>query len=571
MLKNLLKLFFQRVRLTFLLFAGTVSWALTMVKSGWIYPYGMGFWGANGHDGIWHLALAESLSRGTLENPVFASNVLENYHFGFDFLLALLHKVSGISIINLYFQILPPLFALLIGILTYKFVLVWKKSEDSAIWAVFFTYFGGSFAWILGKGESTFWAQQAISTLINPPYALSLIFTLSGLIFFLRYHEQQKSKYLLLSILFFGFLAQIKIYASLLVLFGLLTAFLLETLRGIKNSKLTKIFLGTLILSLFLFTVFTKNSGGLIVWQPFWFLETMMGLSDRVGWERFYSAMTAYRSGINLPKMILTYGFAFLIFVVGNMGTRILAFFKYFKMVFWKKADSVEIFLLLIIAAGIVIPMFFLQKGTPWNTIQFFYYSLFFSGILAGAVFNDFIRKFKLNTLLLYSIEIGLIFFTIPTTLITLKNVYIPERPPAMISNGELEALEFLANQDPGVVLTYPFDPVASKNAETKPPRPLYLYESTAYVSAFSGQQTYLEDEVNLNITGYDWKTRRAQVQSWYKEVDQNKAREFLLLNNIKYVYWVKPQSSYLGEIDLGLERIFVNNEAEVFMVKSTK
>ena len=57
-----------------LIIIGTISWSWTMVKSGWIYSYGMGFWGANGHDGIWHIALIESLARGSLQMPVFAGN-----------------------------------------------------------------------------------------------------------------------------------------------------------------------------------------------------------------------------------------------------------------------------------------------------------------------------------------------------------------------------------------------------------------------------------------------------------------------------------------------------------------
>ena len=164
-----------------LIFLGTLSWSLTMIKSGWNYPYGMGFWGANGHDGIWHIALAQELSKGSLQIPVFSGQVLQNYHLGFDLLLALFHKITFVPIVNLYFQILPPIFAFLIGWLTYKFVFEWTKSNRSSLLATFFVYFGGSFGWIIGKGESVFWSQEAISTLINPPFALSLIFILLGI------------------------------------------------------------------------------------------------------------------------------------------------------------------------------------------------------------------------------------------------------------------------------------------------------------------------------------------------------------------------------------------------------
>ena len=41
-----------------------------MVKSGLVYDYGMGFWGPNGHDGVWHVSLASSLARGTLNTDL---------------------------------------------------------------------------------------------------------------------------------------------------------------------------------------------------------------------------------------------------------------------------------------------------------------------------------------------------------------------------------------------------------------------------------------------------------------------------------------------------------------------
>ena len=93
----------NNLTLIVLLLLGTVSWSLTMVKSGIIYPFGMGFWGANGHDAIWHLALINNLSKGLFTMPVFAGHALQNYHIGFDLLVAFLVKETSISAVNLYY------------------------------------------------------------------------------------------------------------------------------------------------------------------------------------------------------------------------------------------------------------------------------------------------------------------------------------------------------------------------------------------------------------------------------------------------------------------------------------
>lgn len=538
-----------------LIFLGSLSWSWTMFKSGLFGQYGMGFWGANGHDGIWHIALAESLSRQTLSAPIFSGNLLQNYHLGFDIVLAGLHKLTAIPTVNLYFQIIPPILAVLIGILTYQFVLKWNGSEKSALLSTFFVYFGGSFAWIIGKGESAFWSQQAISTLINPPLALSLVFILVGLLVLIK--EKKESLDYLTCIILFGLLIEIKAYAGILILGALLVSGLFQYYKE-KKIQVLIIFGGSLLVSTALILPSLKTTSGLFVWQPFWFLETMMALSDRVGWERFFSAMSNYKAGHVWFKAIPAYIIAFMIFWVGNMGARLV---KEILVIKWlkdiKRASWIEVFVSSIVVAGTFIPMFFLQKGTPWNTIQFFYYSLFFSSILAGVALANTNRK----------LIILIVLFTIPTTIITLKDVYIPSRPPAMVSGEEISALEFMSGQPDGIILTYPFDVYKAKEAESSPPRPLYLYTSTAYVSAFSGHQTFLEDEINLDILGYDWKNRRLEVEAWYKEPNESIAREFLKVNNIKYVYWLHGQRAYLGEDQLGLKNIFENNQVIIYRV----
>jgi hypothetical protein len=525
-----------------LILIGSILWSLTMIKSGWQYKYGIGFWGANGHDGIWHLALSNNLSKFNFNNPIFDGMSLQNYHFGFDLFLALIHKISFLPISLLYFQILPPIFAILIGYLTYVFVFEWSKSKKSALFSVFFVYLGGSASWILGKGESAFWAQQSISTLINPPFALSLIFILLGLILLNR-------KKTFWSIIVFGLLIQIKVYAGLLVLGGLFVSGMYEFVVSRKVSQF-KIFLGSLFVSIVIFLPFNLHPQSLITWQPFWFLETMMSYSDRVGWQRFYSAMTTYKMGNLLFKEMSAYVVAFLIFLIGNFWTRIL-----FVKDLFKNIDSNKIMILSIFMAGIAVPMFFVQKGTPWNTIQFVYYSLFFGGMLAGMTLS------KINNVSCLVV----VLLTIPTTYLTLKDVYVTSRPPARMSHDEFEALSFLRIQPDGVVLTYPFDSDKAKEAINNPPRPLYLYDSTAYTSAYSEKQLFLEDEVNLNIMGYDWKSRRDLIINWYKETNMNQAQDFLVKNNIKYIYWVKPQRALLGESQLGLVKIFENNECIIY------
>ncbi|KKQ37737.1 MAG: hypothetical protein US53_C0010G0007 [Candidatus Woesebacteria bacterium GW2011_GWA1_37_7] len=563
-----------------LILVGSLTWTLTMVKSGLVYSYGMGFWGPNGHDGIWHIALAESLAKGSWGMPVFAGETIKNYHIGFDLLLAILHKITLIPIHILYFQVIPPILSLAIGIFAYKFVYLWSGSIKKSFWATFFIYFGGSWGFVVTlirsgrlEGESLFWSQQSVSTLINPPFALSLLLIFAGLWTLVKGIENGSKKYLVASTFLFGVLIQVKVYAGILILFALLIAGI-KRLFSDRKTDLIKVFTGVLVLSILIFAPVTRSMGETLLFRPFWFLESMMATPDRLNWQRFASALANYKLSENWIKGSLAYLIAFLIFLFGNFGTRLIGLLWFMKKrLNIRNYQYIDVLIAMIVLLGVIIPMLFIQVGTSWNTIQFFYYSLVFSGLLAGIVIPVSIKRLKvikMYDISLYDTFIVLfIILTIPTTIGTLWYNYLPSRPPAKISVAELEALKFLAKQPDGVVLTLPFNKEAAKKAESNPPRPLYLYESTAYVSAFSRQPGYLEDVVNLEITGYDWKERRNSIENILNLTDESVLSEFLKRESIGYIYLTKNTQFNKFDILLRLSKIFENNEVVLFRVNN--
>ena len=117
------------------------------------------------------------------------------------------------------------------------------------------------------------------------------------------------------------------------------------------------------------------------------------------------------------------------------------------------------------------------------------------------------------------------------------------------------------------MVLTPPFDRGAAENTVLSPPRPLYLYESTAYVSAFSAQPVYLEDEVNLDITGYDWKSRRRQLEEFFAQRDAASASDFLAQNKIAYIYLpdIAHTRPRLSASELGFTTLFANSQVAIW------
>jgi hypothetical protein len=223
--------------------------------------------------------------------------------------------------------------------------------------------------------------------------------------------------------------------------------------------------------------------------------------------------------------------------------------------------NSLKLPLFFTISITALIPLFFIQKGTSWNTIQFLYYSLFLSNIFLVIFFSkgkqSIFKKIILTTVIL-------------TTLIASYETfarYLSNPAPSNLPKAEIEALDFLKTQNKGIVLTFPYDKY-KKESFTKTPIPLYAYETTAYISAFSNQVSFLEDEMNLSITGFDWQSRRLEVDKFFKSQDKYFTRGFLLNNNISYIYLVDDQNFNIDTEDLQIDNIFQNEQVKIYKIR---
>ncbi len=552
--------------LILLIIIGSFSWLLTQVKNGLVYNFGYGYWGPNGHDAIWHLSLISELQRNIPpKNPVFAGENLDNYHYFFDLLLAISGKIFSIDSQELLFRLFPSLIAILAGILTYKVVrkITLNISRDeklgyfSGLFSVFFLYFGGSFGWLVSffrernfGGETMFWAQQSISTLINPPFAISIVIFLSGLYMFYDFLNNKENKRLniILISLLWGSLIEFKAYAGVLVLASI-TMICLEKIIFKRDFRLLPILVGSLFISAIVFIPNNLSSSSLFIFSPLWLVYSMVLFPDRLGWYRLNLAI---ESGVPY-KVFLGSTIGLMIYLLGNFGSRVISLFALKEMLQIR-------FLLYFALLGIVIPLLFIQKGTNWNSIQFFYYSLLIFDIFAAIALAKMLSKSgKFVGGFLVCI---VILFTIPTSLDTLKH-YVPPRPPARLSKAEITGLEFLIRQPPGFVMTLAFDPKSKDKYGA--PVPLYAYTSTAYVSAFSNHPVFLEDTINLEILGKDYKGRVNLQRDFAKIPDQS--QKMLKENRISYIYAVKQLKFQADENKMGIKKIFENEEVSIYKV----
>jgi len=537
---------------------GSLSWWVTQFKNGLSFNYGLGFWGPNGHDAIWHLSLISQLQKNVPpENPIFAGVSLSNYHYFFDLLVAKSANLLAINPVELLFRLFPLLISVLAGLLIYKVALKIFDNRKAGLFSVFFLYFGGSFGWILTfikdrsfAGETMFWAQQSVSFLLNPPFAISVVLFLAGLILFYEIIQKQHDKFtsVIALVLLWGTLIEFKAYAGILVI-GALGLFTLQRIILKRDFSFLKVTIPVLLLSLIVFLPNNSGSESLILFQPFWLIDSMVSSHDRLNWQRLTLAL---ESGV-WYKLIYGYGLGTLIFLVGNLGTRILSIAA-IKDIFRHS------FLFYFIALSIVLPLLFTQKGTTWNIVQFFYYGLLALNIFAGIGLYRFANKLPKPAGILAVIIT--ILLTVPTTLGTFRH-YLPARPPAKLPQQELDALNFLKKQPDGMVMALPFDEKLRNRFDT--PLPLAVYTSTAYISAFSGKSVFMEDTVNLEILGIDNRGRLNTIRDFMKIRDQSK--QILKDNNIEYVYVPKLFNFQVDEELMGLKTIYEQGEVKIYKV----
>jgi len=313
---------------------------------------------------------------------------------------------------------------------------------------------------------------------------------------------------------------------------------------------------------LFLFGIFANNPG--LIFQPFWFSHSLVESIDKL----YLPKIAVLRMNLaanflswKLPFLIFLEFFLLIIFLVGNMGTRVFGLLTIVKKIVKREMDDLNILLLLFLFFSLLFPLLFIQKGTAWNTIQFFYYFLFLANFYFALFLASLTESKSLKKKLFLAV---LLLFTLPTTFSTARG-YLGKTSPATIPYYELEGLRFLKKQPEGIVLTFPYD--AFKKTGVEPPMPLYIYESTAYVSALTEKITFLEDEMNLEITNYPWRERKKETQLFFNSQDRIWARGFLLNNGIDYIYLVNDQQLSLSPENLALKMIFNNDQVRIYQV----
>ncbi len=527
------------------------------------------FWSAHGFDGTWHLALMEEIKRGApFQNPTFAGTRLINYHFFSDIAPAIFNKYLPLTNLDLYFRLFPFLYSVLLGTSAFALTKRITGKTSAGLWAVFFTYFAGSFGYIVTYlkdksigGESIFWGTQIQSASGNPGQIVSDFMVLAYLFFIYLLFQKKNRVIFILTIIILGSLSMFKVYAFVVLTAGTVLVGLWQLIR---NKSLYTLFLTILggVLGALFYLPNVSGSSSFLILQPWWFIRTMIAEPSRLNWVDLELRRQTYFAEGNLKRVIYLETISFLIFFFGNLGTRLLGLFELFGMIKTILTNYFNLLFVLIISISFVLPLLFLQKGVAGNTSQFLQYFLLLFGILAGITTSKLIDKIKITPVKIL-IASAIIALSVPTQVGLIFELY-SRGPYAKVDHSEIEALSFIRNNLKGVIVTPYNDPDFNLGSYTQN---IWDWLDTSYVAALSGNPTYFDAKEQVDIMGYDYQKRLETKKLIFETGDSSIFSQKLKETNADILYYPKILKPKVDPSLAGFKRIYENDKVEIWKI----
>jgi hypothetical protein len=500
-------------------------------------------------DDIVHLAyINELIHHFPPENPGFAGIPLLGYHFFYDFLIASFQRVSILPVEMLYFHAFPLLVSFLWAFGVYEFVTAWQKKVSAGLWAVFFTLFGGSFAFILrfqGHKEaslaSSFGIDQPATALLNPPFAISIVLIIVALTIIYEYQSTKKYNWLWLLGFVVGMVPMFKIYAGIILFAGFGILVISEILN--RKYKVIIPFIGAILITIVTFGIFS-GKGNSLIWAPLWAPHKV--LSEKLPWYGFTEKQYTYYR-LNVIKGIFQIEFdGLVIFILGNLGTRIIGLIIA-KIVWLKSRKAPSLIAIIITVLGLVsisIPLFYLQSGKVFEIIQFAWYYPFFVSLFAAGGLGYLSQK-NIPRVITVLLILLIVIFTIPSAYENYTGNIIPLLKSGSrvdLSGDKWQIYTFLKTNGnyEDTLLEVP-DSLPSVDGVN-----LWYRKSLPFYAAFGNKRTYLNSQ-NIDFTNLDIESRMIftadiiQSQSLLPSESSLSAtlshvKNGLLTNQIKYI-----------------------------------
>lgn len=456
------------------------------------------------HDDLWHLALINELKVNfPPSNPGFAGIPLKGYHFFYDFFVAKISNIFFISPFSLYFRFMPVFLGLLWGVGVYALMYKWTKKRSAGLWSVFLSMFGGSFAFIFVlQGHSTINLNsglgigQALFSLTNPPLSISFVILLTALFSLHQFFFKKRTEWLVPITICIGLISMFKVYAGIVLIGAFLCLTLIQVLKKQFSMVISLGIIGILFFGTYF--IFVGGSGSLIFF-PLWAPNDLL---RSFPWYNYDNKISVYSHLHVIRGLIETEVYGIMLFIFGNLGTRLLGTFGLLYLMKKQKSPSLfGFFLIIMTIISILIPLFFIQTGKVFEIIQMAQYYLLFFSLFAGFGLSTFF-SLTYNKYLKISLGLIIILFTIPSVIPGFIGYYHIIRTAQSLHNPYFKSMDFLSKQGQynSTVLELPQQNVKATDSDVL----AWYYSSSPHITALANKHTYFNSEyidfLNLNI-----------------------------------------------------------------------
>lgn len=542
----------QFILFLFLLLIPVSIQLVTIFLSGFLPNGQLLLAGIHNHDSTWHLALIQEIVKNIPpKNPIYSGYFIENYHYLFDVFASGVFTVTGIPLTILYFKIISSFLLIIFSCTIFLLLVKLKLNKIIQYFGLLFVplasnfyYLSGLFFPNAGINPSVFWVQEYLTKIVNPQLLLSYIIILTLLILLISF-QKNNLKFILLFSLLTTSLLGFKIYGYILFMTALFLIGVLSIFK--KDIRFMMLFISSALISVFYYFFFRVNFQQLLILKPFWFIKTMYESQDHLNNPIWELKRQTYLEHNNYLRIAQLYFEGSLIFIFGNLGGRILGFLAIFNSKNSQEKNVINM-LFVISILGILLSLLFIQKGTSWNTIQFFYYSVFSLSILT-LVFLDKLLKIKRKVLTYFLIFI--LFISLLPGVYQTTEDYLKLSKNSLVSDNITNSLKFLKEERDGIVLINP------------------VFYSNALIPAISNKQTFFADETQLIALSIPYNLRKQEVDNFFSGASLEEKKIFLVNNKIQYIFTINKNNDLLDKID-NIHRLYINDEIIIYQYENT-
>lgn len=459
-----------------LILFGSLSFLSITFSSGLAFQSGITFFGLNSVDGMEHLS---RIKNQTIffppTHPGLAFIPLTGYHYFYDFLVSRFALIFHFSPEDLYFRFFPLFISLLYGGSFYLISSAFTKEKIRRAVIVFFAYFSSGFPL-----ASFPMLSQSLELIIDPSIILSVAILLN--VFFFMPRIAYSLKYGFIVGVMLGILSQLKVYAGIDGIFGLLVYGFFLLFKK-KESLVSYVIALIMTLVITVITYFPNNShAGSLVFAPLLFYEHFMEQSYFNLWQ-WKIKKIIYMNHHNYVRIFQLYIQAIVAVWLVSLGPRILIVTKAIDVVkkkFWANISTVLIFSAILI--NLIVASFFIQSISVFDTVQFFWLILILLNIPAGLLWGKILTK---GNAIVREVSLIILIALCAPQFFSQEKEYLLQKP-LRISKNDSRLFGTIAKVIPQRSFILLIPPVNNNTI---------IWPDSSRISAMTGRSVYYENE----------------------------------------------------------------------------